>query len=305
MKKVLAEGLKVAPLAVTVIAFLAGLTYALLPSDAKRRAESAKVLRSRAIRTTAPTVRAERSEVRIGERMPTRPAPVVKETKAKTAETLDASAFELVDLDALELSEEIRSVCEQIQASFADDPFMETRKGRRKLITSVQKMLAMIRSGANVPASVKMNAVDALSWAGGAGASETVGFMADADPEVAAYSQEKFQEALEDFSLGDRERSAILKEVVKFVHDRDQLDTYFAELAAMRNSVKVDTALAIVDSGNADAVAVLEENLDFHFGDGEGEYEVKTREDIVRYGKDNPDGEDDEAMYGGGDGQAF
>ena len=308
MKKVFAQALKSAPLAIAVIAFLVGLTYVLLPSDAKLRAEAAKELRSRKIREAkSGPGQKTRTEVRIGDRASVRrpKADVAAVKSEKSGKALDASAFELIDFDTAELSEEVKRIYAQIQASFSEDPFMETRQGKRKLIASVQALLAMIRSGTSVPAFVKNNVIDALAWAGGEGLSEMVGFMADADPEVATYSKEKFQEALDDFSLGDREKSAILKEVVKVVHDRDDLDTYFTELANMRNSVRVDTALAIVDSGNEDAIAVLEQDLDMHFGDGEGDYEVKTREDIVRYGKDNPDSEDDEAMYGGGDGQMF
>ena len=276
-----------------------GLYLTLRPSAAERRAEEAKVLRSRRLAAKEAAKAARRSETRI----------TTKDRVGGDTSLLGGgggvTSAELIDFDEVELSKEIAAIYSEIRKSFDKDPFMDSRKSRKALLAAVQKLLAQSANGAVVPGFVKRNTIDMLGWAGGDGLSEMVGFMADADAEVATYAKEKFQDALDDFTLSDREISAILKEVVKVEHDQEALDTYISQLSNMRNSVKVDTALAIVDSGNEDAVAVLENNLDFHFGAGEGDYEVKTREDIVQYGKDNPDGEDDEAFYGGGVGQEF
>ena len=275
-----------------------GLYLTLRPSAAERRAEEAKVLRARRLAAKEAAKAARKSETRIA----------ASNRVGGDTSLLgggEATSAELIDFDEVELSKEIAAIYSEIKKSFDKDPFMDSRKSRKALLAAVQKLLAQTANGAVVPGFVKRNTIDMLGWAGGDGLSEMVGFMADADAEVATYAKEKFQDALDDFTLSDREISAVLKEVVKVEHDQESLDMYISQLSNMRNSVKVDTALAIVDSGNEDAVAVLENNLDFHFGAGEGDYEVKTRADIVQYGKDNPDGEDDEAFYGGGVGQEF
>ena len=275
-----------------------GLYLTLRPSAAERRAEEAKVLRARRLAANEAAKAARKSETRIA----------TSNRVGGDTSLLgggEATSAELIDFDEVELSKEIAAIYSEIRKSFDKDPFMDSPKSRKALLAAVQKLLAQTANGAVVPGFVKRNTIDMLGWAGGDGLSEMVGFMADADAEVATYAKEKFQDALDDFTLSDREISAVLKEVVKVEHDQESLDMYISQLSNMRNSVKVDTALAIVDSGNEDAVAVLENNMDFHFGAGEGDYEVKTRADIVQYGKDNPDGEDDEAFYGGGVGQEF
>lgn len=285
--------------AALLLALGGGLYLTLRPSAAERRAEEAKVLRARRLaeREAAKAVRKSETKIAVRDR--------VGGDTSLLGGGGGATSSELIDFDEVELSKEIAAIYSEIRKSFDKDPFMDSPKSRKQLLAAVQKLLAQVANGAAVPGFVKRNTIDMLGWAGGDGLSEMVGFMADADADVAAYAREKFQDALDDFTLSDREISAVLKEVVKVEHDQESLDTYISQLSNMRNSVKVDTALAIVDSGNADAVAVLENNLDFHFGAGEGDYEVKTREDIVQYGQDNPDGEDDESFYGGGVGQEF
>lgn len=275
-----------------------GLYLTLKPSAAERRAEESKVLRARRLAAKKAAKATRKSEIRIA-------SDRVGGDTSLLGGGGGATSSELIDFDEVELSKEIAAIYSEIRKSFDNDPFMDSPKSRKALLAAVQKLLAQTANGAVVPGFVKRNTIDMLGWAGGDGLSEMVGFMADADAEVATYAREKFQDALDDFTLSDREISAILKEVVKVEHDQESLDMYISQLSNMRNSVKVDTALAIADSGNEDALAVLENNLDFHFGAGEGDYEVKTREDVVQYGKDNPDGEDDEAFYGGGVGQEF
>ena len=299
MKSIFGKG-QVLVWAALLLVLGGGLYLTLRPSEAERRAEAAKVLRARRLAKKEAAKATRKSEIRIA-----------ASNRARDNASLlgggggEATSSELIDFDEVELSKEIAAIYSEIKKSFEKDPFMDSRKSRQRLLAAVQKLLAQSANGAVVPGFVKRNTIDMLGWAGGDGLSEMVGFMADADAEVAAYAKEKFQDALDDFTLSDREISAILKEVVKVEHDQEALDTYISQLSNMRNSVKVDTALAILGSGNEDAVAVMENNLDFHFGAGEGDCEVKTSEDIVQYGKDNPDGEDDEAFYGGGVGQEF
>lgn len=200
----------------------------------------------------------------------------------------------VIDLDLAEeekLSEEMKALYRELQQALDSDD-------KRRVFAQVQKLQASKEWPDGIPKSVKMKALEALSWFGAAGASEAISFLGDSDPEIVEMTIEKFDEMLCDMSLGDRGVSEILKQLVTVVHDHDALDSFYMEMNNMRSSVRVETALAIFDSKNPDAISVLNDNLEYLFSDNEGNYEVKTRSDVERYGKDNPDGEDAEAMYG-------
>ena len=175
---------------------------------------------------------------------------------------------------------------------------------KKHVFALVHKLQSMDEWPDGIPKSVKMKALDALAWFGSSGMAEAVGFLADGDSEVVETAIEKFDEMLSDMDAGDRAISDILKQIVKVVHDKDALDSFYMEMNNMRDTVKAETALAIFDSGNADAVAVLKENVDFYFNDIDKEQ--ITREDIEQFRKDaeqvykdDPEkAQDDEDFYG-------
>ena len=175
---------------------------------------------------------------------------------------------------------------------------------KKRVFALVHQLQSMDEWPDGIPKSVKMKALDALAWFGSSGMAEAVGFLADGDSEVVETTIEKFDEMLSDMDAGDRAISDILKQIVKVVHDRDALDSFYMEMNNMRDTVKAETALAIFDSGNADAVAVLKENVDFYFNDIDKEQ--ITREDIEQFRKDaeqaykdNPEkAQEDEDFYG-------
>lgn len=175
---------------------------------------------------------------------------------------------------------------------------------KKRVIEIVQKIQLMDEWPDDIPREVKLKALDALAWFGSDGFAEAVGFLADGDAEVVQAATEKFEEMLSDFDLGDVRTSEILCQLTKVVHDRDALDSFYTEMNNMRDTVKAKTALAIYDSGNEDAIAVLEENLDFIFSDIDNE--AKTREDIENFlkkaeqvYKDDPEkAAEDEDFYG-------
>lgn len=176
---------------------------------------------------------------------------------------------------------------------------------KKRVFALVHKLQAMDEWPDDIPRSVKLKALDALAWFGAAGFAEAVGFLEDSDTEVVQSAVEKFEEMLMDSSeLGDIATSKIIQQITKVVHDKDALDTFFMELNNMRDTVKAETALSILDSGNADAVSVLKENIDFIFDDFDKE-EI-TRQDIEKFRqdaeqayKDDPEKlKDDEEFYG-------
>ena len=156
---------------------------------------------------------------------------------------------------------------------------------KKRVFALVHKLQAMDEWPDDIPRSVKLKALDALAWFGTAGFAEAVGFLADSDAEVVQSAVEKFEEMLMDSSeLGDIETSKIIQQITKVVHDRDALDTFVIELDNMRDTVKAETALSILDSGNQDAVSALKDNLEFIFSDIDKE-EI-TRQDIEKFRKD-------------------
>lgn len=199
--------------------------------------------------------------------------------------------------DDARLTEELRKIYQDLQQALDDED-------RQKVFALVHKLQSMDEWPDGIPQSVKLRALDALSWFGGAGVAEAVGFLADGDSEVVNTTIEKFEEMLSDFDLGDKAVSEILSQLVKVVHDTDALDSFYMEMNNMRDTVKAQTALNIYNSKNRAAISVLEENLEFIFGDAD--YEVKTREDVEKFLKDaeqayvdDPEkAQDDEDFYG-------
>ena len=195
------------------------------------------------------------------------------------------------------LTEEMRRIYHDLQQALDDED-------KNKVIALVHKLQSMAEWPDGIPQSVKMRALDALSWFGGSGMAEAVGFLADRDPEVVNLAIDKFEEMLSDYDLGDVGVSEILSQIVKVVHDTDALDTFYMELNNMRDTVKAQTVLNIYDSGNKEAISVLEENLEFIFSDSDND--IKTREDVENFlkdaeqaYKDDPEkAQDDEDFYG-------
>lgn len=193
--------------------------------------------------------------------------------------------------DVAKISDEVRALLIDMRAALSDE-------NEKRVLSTVQRLQAMMLNGADIPRSVKVAMLNALgSLDGGAGLADAVPFLGDADKTVRTAALEEFEDMLLDVELGDRYISSVLKQVVKVVHDADALEMFMMELGDMRTSVKVDTALAVFDSGNQTAIKVLSDDLDVYF-DTDSEGSLKTREDIVQYGKDNPDDPDDESIYG-------
>ena len=151
----------------------------------------------------------------------------------------------------------------------------------KKVYALVHKLQLMDEWPDGIPREVKLKALQALSWFGASGMAEAIGFLADHDPEVRQASLEKFEEMLTDWDLGDTGISEIIKQVVKVVHDKDALDAFYFELNNMRPTVKAETVLAIYDSENPDAIAVLKDSMEFVFESADGE--IKDRAGVEKY----------------------
>ena len=251
-------------------------------------AESGKPQKGKALKVVC-----NRGEKGVAKNRPERSSVRVSKRVVATAKEPDVSgggtASPMLNVDDAEISEEFRKVILELQESLGADD-------KKAILSIVQRLLARIRKGENVPELVKVQAVRALASCGPSAASELVGFMADASSVVEAAASNAFEEMLIDAD-GDGELSALILSVVPAMVNEEAIDGFLSELTNMRSSVRVKTALALADGGNDHVLSVLNQNLHSYFGDCEG-LTVNTREDIVTYGKMNPDGEDDEMMYG-------
>lgn len=274
-------------LVLAVLVIGAGVWYVAFDSPSRVQ-EDAKTLRSRKIAEAKAKARKSGEK---GTRMSR--GEVIKEKAVHVKPNFSAEAE-----DEAKLTGAMRKLFAELQDALdAND--------KKKVYALVHKLQKMDEWPDDVPKSVKMKALEAIAWFGPSGAAEATGFLADSDPEVVQETLDKFEEMLMDCELGDTGVSEILKQLVKVVHDTDALEMFYMEMNNMRGTIKAETTLAILDTGTAEAVAVMKDNIDFLYGTDIEADEIK-REDIEKFlkekqqeYKDNPElAKDDEEFYG-------
>lgn len=196
--------------------------------------------------------------------------------------------FHLDDDDEARLTETQRKLIDEIREALA-------RNSKRDVLRLVQKLQKSKEWPEGVPKAIKMAAIEALGWFGSGCLPEIAGFLADSDAEVVQSAIDKYEEALSDMDLSDRERSLILIQASKVINDADALETMLFELDNMRHSVAVATLKELMASGNAATQSVLPDNIEFYTGE-EG---ITTASQLDEWLEKNPDDEDDEDFYGG------
>lgn len=199
--------------------------------------------------------------------------------------------FELAPEDEEAMSSEFRELYEALKAAFEAEDMATVR-------SLVKRLREMPEWPDDVPRKVKLAALEALTWFGADCIGDALYFLADNDIEITDAALEAYEDMFMEIEIGDRAVAEMIVQLTPLVHNTEALELFFEQMNNMRNSVKVETALAIWDCGNEDALEVLKENLDDIFDDNDGDYDIESREDIVRYGEDNPDDDDDEENYG-------
>ena len=177
----------------------------------------------------------------------------------------------------------------------------------KTLAKVVQKLQATNGFPDKVPVALHQAAIEALRWFGPRSVPELVGYLSSSDEDVVDAARDAMADSVGDPSLGDEARSRLLLAYAKVVTDEGLLDAMMMEIDRMRPTVKADTVLGVFDSGNAKAVAALQENMEFLFC--ENESEIVTRADVEAYraeaerayAEDPLLAEEDERLYGGGD----
>ena len=216
----------------------------------------------------------------------------------RTARKVEPSArekpalLELAEDDEAKLNEFSRQILRELQEALDSEDFAVVSR-------LVKKMLEIPpdpKFGAEgVHELLRRKGVEALGWFGSQAMPELVGMLADTDPEIREATFDQFSLALEDISLSDYERADIVAMAAKVLHDVDNLEMLLMEVNNMRHSVGAGTLVEICLEGTPEAQSLMPEAIEFFTG----EDSLQTVEDVERWLAENPDGPDDDDLYGG------
>ena len=300
--------------ALLLLGIAAVVAWFLIPEGGASKAhrQKAKSLVSREIKR-AKSVKSEIHEQRVAtaEKGGRHASPRVEEWNPFGAEK---PSFEFDDELEAELSEDVKAIIAEL-----NDAFRRPDTDKQAVCRAVQKlidymygspasaggargvkgshggsMIASLSGGGsgNVPAFVKERALDALKWVGADAMPETVALVADADPQITAIAKEVLMEQMMDFDAREADIVAAIKQLVQVDMEPGQYESMMFTVSSFKNSNKVDVALTVYDKGTDQAFEALSKNVDFIFDQSESE-SIQSKEDIIQYGKDHPDGKDD------------
>ena len=200
--------------------------------------------------------------------------------------------IEIEDEEMEELTDLARKLLASLQAALDAEDFKQIQSIIAMIENSPKGVLSRVANG--IPLYMRRKLVEALGWFGADGLPEIVDFLGDENQEVVEAATEQFELALEDITLGDRARAEIVVMASKALHDSDSLERIFMEIPNMRNSVAAPTLADICKFGTDEAKALMPETIEFVTG----EDNIETIDDLQRWLDNNPDGPDDEDLYG-------
>ena len=234
----------------------------------------------------AESSKPDRGEKRKGKRLRVKsPMKTVQDGKLKFGQWRDEFG---------ENDKEIVNLCQKIVKELQD---ALDSNDRTKVLLVIAKFRAPLNQGGldgNVPKELRSQAVEALGWFGSASVTDLMEFMADPDTDVSEDAFAKFEAALDDWDMGDRERSKILQEVAKLLTDTERIDSLMFNLNNMRNSVKAETVAGILANGSAEAKALMADQIEFYL-----DMDVEpTEAGVAQWQQANPDDATDEEFYG-------
>ena len=244
----------------------------------------------------------DRKSIRVGgikdEGAVARPTLPSKKKKKTTVRVPDAEKREkprLLDFEDEE-EKELTELARKVLALLQDALDAEDIEQIRAILAMAKKESggSLSKKNADIPVAMKKRIVEALGWFGNAAIPDLMEFLADEEPEVVQMTADQFDLALQDISLGDRERAKIVTLAGSVLNDRDVLEMMFMEIANMRNSVALQAIVDICFTGTEAAKEQIVDTMEFVTGDPD----IETVEDMERWYHENPDGEDDEDLYG-------
>ena len=200
--------------------------------------------------------------------------------------------LELADDEEAKLNDFSRKILQDLQAALDSEDFSRISK----LVAKMLEIPPDPKFGKEgVAALLRRKAVEALGWFGAKAMPELVGMLGDADPEIVQATFDQFSLALEDISLSDYERADIVVMASKVLKNTDDLEMLFMEVNNMRHSVGAGALVEICQDGTPEAKSLMPDTIEFFTG----EDNLQTVEDVENWLAENPDGEDDDDLYGG------
>lgn len=200
--------------------------------------------------------------------------------------------IEIEDEEMDELTDLARKLLGSLQAALDAEDLKQIQSIIAMIENSPKGVLSKKANG--IPVYMRRKIVEAVGWFGSSGMPEIVDFLGDENPEVVEAAMAQFELALEDVSLGDRARAEIVAMASKALHDSDALGRIFMEISNMRNSVAAQTLVDVCQFGTDEAKALMPETIEFITG----EDNIVTVDDLQHWLDNNPDGPDDEDLYG-------
>lgn len=214
-----------------------------------------------------------------------------KISSSRIAAAKAAAAREEEEDEELSLTKLQRAIMAELQQALDD----ENLAGVRKAIAKFPRSLDAAKGEVEVPRYMREQAIEALKWFGAKAAEDMLDFALDSDDSLADEGWDGFVEALSDPDMSDFARAELVKASLKTLTDADKVEEMLDQLFQMRNSVKADTILDILQNGTKPAQEKLIEDLGAHL-DGE---EISTMDDVQRWKLQNPDEPEDGEIYGG------
>lgn len=270
-------------LTLLVVAVAVGLYFQLGGQSDERVADDDASVRSRLIREQRNAGKARVRQKRETARFNNAAARIERE-KPKI--------LKLEDDEEAKLNDFSRKILQDLQDALDSENFSRVSK----LVAKMLEIPPDPKFGKDgVAALLRRKAVEALGWFGAKAMPELVGMLADADPEIVQATFDQFSLALEDISLSDYERADIVVMAAKVLKNSDDLEMLLMEINNMRHSVGAGALVEICLEGTDAAKMLMPEAIEFFTG----EDNLKTVEDVEKWLAENPDGEDDDDLYGG------
>lgn len=274
-----------------VVAAVAGVGSWYFSSSGEKEPAAGERATLRSRKTVAVKAKSGKSASRIAERGRQRDA-------AKTEKSADPkwdpfskdTSFKVEDVDFTLEGELIQEMSASVLGVLAQIREAQGAFDRKATLASVRKLLEMIRNGESVSAYAKLQALEALKFYGGglsAVLPEIVQLAADADPKVSETSIAALQELLWDWDTTPRQICDAIKALLPLTSDANIISPFIFEMNDMPAPIKVEATLAIMDSGNKGAKDALGDNMSFVYNDFNNE--IKTRQDVVDYGRSHAD----------------
>jgi len=212
-----------------------------------------------------------------------------------TSEAPDKQVEKMLAKFSNEDQEKLRELSKEILNELKESFEKRDPKLIRRILARFKLPIAQGGLAGCVPKSLRAEAVASLGALGAPGAVDLIEYLGDPDPEIVDDAFAEFEMALDDWDLGDRARAEVLASVMQVLNDGERIDSLLMNLNSMRNSVKADTILQILETGTPAAKSTLTEQLEMYI-----EMDVTDAEGVRKWAalEENKDQPTDEEFYG-------